>query len=346
MLNFGGIERRLINLAHIQDENEWFFCSIGKGGAAEKEIKRLGKNVKCFDVAFRIPSFVAIWKLYFFFKKYKPDVVHSSGAEANFHGIIAARLAKVPCIVGEEIGVPDQSIRARKVFSFLYNRYCKSIVGNSHAVTDYLTTYNGVIPEKVKKIANPLIFPNLNIKKNKREGSFRIVSVSRLDPIKNIESVIKVLKILVDEGYDIVYWIIGEGDHRKKLEELVVSNDLSGRIVFWGFRENVYEYLCKSDLFILSSHSEGFSNSLVEAMYSGTPVLSTSVGAATEIIEHGVNGWLTKPRDDNALYRTLKNEILETSQDKRIEIGENARMFVRENFSLDQHVVELMNIYR
>lgn len=346
LLDFGGIEKRLTNIAHIQDSNEWYFCAIGKGGVAEKKIISLGKKVVCFNVSYKIPSFAAIRTLYIFFKNQKPDVVHTSGAEANFHGIIAARLANIPCIIGEELGVPAQSFVAREVFSFLYKQFCKCVVGNSNAVTDYLIKFNRVSPSKVIKIPNPLIFPELILFDKKVMEPFKMISISRLEPIKNIESVIRVIKKLVDDGEDIVYHIVGDGGYKKYLQDLTDSLGLSERIIFLGFQENVYYYLQNADLYLLTSHTEGFSNSLVEAMYSGTPVLSTAVGAATEIIQHGINGWLVEPSDDSSLYYTLKNDIFRKEKEVRQQIGRNGKSFVESNYSLEQHIAKLMSIYR
>ena len=82
-LDFGGIESKMANLATHSDDNKWIFCALNKGGFAEKKIVQNKKEVVCFNASYSIPSFRTILKLYFYFKKQKPDVVHCAGSEAN-----------------------------------------------------------------------------------------------------------------------------------------------------------------------------------------------------------------------------------------------------------------------
>jgi len=171
--------------------------------------------------------------------------------------------------------------------------------------------------------------------------TFKLVSVSRLDPIKNIEDVLLVVKKLVDEGYSISYSIVGDGKHRDVLERIV--EQLHIKVSFEGYQNNPYPFLLNGDLFVLNSFSEGFSNSLIEAMFSGTPSLSTKVGAADEIIEDGINGWLINPADKEELYTKIKH-IIALSEKKRREIGCRGKE-VAQNYSLEKHIQQLMVLY-
>ena len=93
-LDYGGIETKMVNLSSIEDKNnDWIYCSLGKGGRAEENILRNGKRAICLKLPHKIPNITTIFKLYKFIKSEGPDVVHTSGEEANFHGVIAAKMA-------------------------------------------------------------------------------------------------------------------------------------------------------------------------------------------------------------------------------------------------------------
>src|SRR5690554_1111084 len=109
LLNFGGQERKYISFTEIPDllHHEYVFAAIGYGGYAEITLKERGFEVHVLNCNFSIRNFFNIWTVYKLIKKVKPDVVHTAAAEANFHGIIAAKLAGVKTIIGEEIGIPN-----------------------------------------------------------------------------------------------------------------------------------------------------------------------------------------------------------------------------------------------
>ncbi|GEC79212.1 glycosyltransferase [Flavobacterium aquatile] len=344
-LDFGGIESKMANLSSLSDDNEWIFCSIGKGGTAEKKIIQNKKEVICFNYSFKIPSIITITKLYFYLIKQKPDVFHSAGSEANFHGIIAAKLAKVPVIIAEEIGIPSHSKFAIIIFNFIY-KLCDFVVGESQSVIDNLKHDYYVNHNKLKVISNFAIFKNYEtdlVPNNNLE--FKIVTVSRLEPVKNIEGIIKVIYKLKNENYKIKYTIVGDGNSVEVLKELLNRLKLENEIEFVGFQEDTQKYYLNSDVYILNSFSEGFSNSLLEAMYLKRMCITTNVGAATEMIQNDINGWIIQVNDENELYQKIK-KCIEINSETRKSIEDNAKSTVVDNFSLQNHINKLMQLYK
>ena len=345
-LDFGGVERRLANIAHHQDKNEWVFACFDRKGIAAKEIESQGKRVENLNTKASIYSIGTLWKTYRFLKKEKPDVMHTSGAEANFHGILAAKLAGVPTIIGEEIGTPNHSKKAQMIFSFVY-KFADYVIGNSQAVLNVVHKLDKVPRKKLVKIANPVLFkeiipsPDLSFPSE----SFNIISVSRLEKVKNIEGVLSVMKSLKDTDYKVHYWIIGSGVIEEDLRKLVASLNLSDFVTFLGFKNNPLSYVQQADLYLLNSFTEGFSNSLAEAMYSKTPSLSTRSGAAEEIISDGVNGFLTDVADNELLYNNLI-KIISLPSEQLKSIGERGHETIVQNYSLKKHIERLMEIYK
>lgn len=345
-LDFGGVETRLATISHVQDENEWVFVCMNREGRAAKIIRENHKKLINLKVKPSIYSLGTFWSIYQTIKKEKPDVIHTSGAEANFYGILVAKLAGVPKIIGEEIGTPNHSKKAQLIFSLVY-RFADFVVGNSQAVLDVVHRLDKVPMKKLKKIDNPILFKDLgNYKRNEAANEFRMIMISRLEPVKNIEGVLNVFsRIKNDIEMNVKLIIAGSGQSETLLNQKVKDLGLENEVEFLGFINDPYPYLANADLYILNSHSEGFSNSLVEAMYSKTPSLSTAVGAAPEIIEDGVNGFLTPANDEEALYQKLKS-ILGMSKERLSEIGLSGHEKIVQNFSLENHITELMKIYR
>ena len=114
-LDFGGVESHMETLATHAGESSMrlMFCAIGGGGSVARRMTAAGADVVCMDKPIRLPCLSAIAGLYRMFRRTRPLVVHTHGAEANVCGLIAAWLARVPVRVGEEIGMPDHGRKAR-----------------------------------------------------------------------------------------------------------------------------------------------------------------------------------------------------------------------------------------
>ncbi len=347
LLDFGGIETKMANLSTYNDKvNDWVYVALGKGGEAEKKIRANGKRTQVLGFDYKIPSVKTLWKFYKFLKKEKPDVLHTSGAEANFFGFFAGKLAGVPKIIVEEIGVPNQSSVARKIFRFIFNN-ADFAVGESKVVVDHFVSTYQLNTDKAKVVSNFGLFQYdfSQLIVQKEESIFNILMISRLEKVKNIEGVINVVARLCEKtSRNIKLTIAGSGVLEEELKKKVKEMKLQNQIHFLGFIGDPYPHLLNADLYILNSHSEGFSNSLVEAMYSKTPSLSTAVGAAPEIIEDGINGFLTPANDEEALCNKLK-AIIALPKEKLQEIGLAGHEKIVKNFSLENHVNALMKIY-
>lgn len=115
----------------------------------------------------------------------------------------------------------------------------------------------------------------------KSDDVFRLLSVGRLDPIKGYDRLITAMKHLPPHAH---LRLLGEGEHRTQLEQLVTEAGLNDRIEMPGFTEAVAEEMANADLFVLSSHSEGNCVALIEALFYAPLAVSTPVGAAEEVL--------------------------------------------------------------
>jgi glycosyltransferase involved in cell wall biosynthesis len=137
--------------------------------------------------------------------------------------------------------------------------------------------------------------------------------------------------------------VVGDGESKQELEEQARALGLGRRIVFAGFRGDVPDLLSEAFLSVLPSLSEGTSNTLLESMAAGIPVIATSVGGNPEVIQDGISGLLVPPRDPAALAaaatRLLENE------DLALRLGRAGMQRVSELFSIEGSVQATENLY-
>lgn len=344
-LDFGGVESRavILNSFFNKDTSDFLFIAISHGGKAAEDINLAGGKVIVLNSKAFIPSIKAIVSLYRQFKKNQPDVVHTRGAEANFHGLIAAWLARVPVRIGEEIGIPSHSVKAKLLFKFCY-LFAHKVVGISNAVTNWLIESGEVPASKAVKIYNPVIIPQARGDEDIPTGRFRIGFVGRLEPVKNPLALVEALAIIVKKEIDAELWIVGDGSQKQALLGLASTYGVSERVILHGFQDQPDNFVRHCHLYVQPSISEGFGLALVEAMGCAVPVLATAVGGAPEIIRDGETGWLVKQTDPEALANKLI-ELLTLSKDELIAVGKRGRESVETRFEPASYIAELESLY-
>ena len=141
-------------------------------------------------------------------------------------------------------------------------------------------------------------------------GNRLVISTAcRLDVEKNLPVLIKAFALLRRE-ISAKLWIIGDGPERPRLESLSAGLNMKDDVVFWGFKENPYKYIKRSDVFVHTSLFEGFGNTIIEAMACGIPVVATDCPfGPSEIINNMENGILVPVSDEFALMQALKTVL-------------------------------------
>ncbi|WP_438434855.1 glycosyltransferase [Gorillibacterium sp. sgz500922] len=124
----------------------------------------------------------------------------------------------------------------------------------------------------------------------REEGETVILSIGRLHAQKAFETAIAACRRLIDRGHRVRWFVIGEGEERGKLEELIAKNGLAGRFVLLGLKANPYPYLKQADLYVQTSRYEGKSIAIDEAKILGKPIVVTNFSTARDQIAHGVDG--------------------------------------------------------
>lgn len=348
-LDFGGLEQRvrltLLAFRSIPDVNLKVVV-LGRGGRVSDELRREGLNPLVLQRNIKIPNVPLIYRLYRIIKSFRPDVVHCSAAEANFHGLIAAWIGKVPLRIGEEIGFPDHGLFWKYVFKTVYS-IAHKVIAISNPVSRKLTEWGEIREEKIQVIFNPVkIFGTYDdFPTNKEQDPFVFIITCRLVPVKNMKMLIAVFAELVNHYSNrrLFLHIVGDGPERTELKALSRALGVENAVQFKGYQEDVSPYLMKADAFVLPSFSEGFSISMVEAMLCSLPCIITKNGGPSEVIKDEKTGFLIDPHNQEGLLKAMERIIVMKDED-RAAMGKLARIDA-ERFSLDNYVCELRKLY-
>jgi glycosyltransferase involved in cell wall biosynthesis len=200
---------------------------------------------------------------------------------------------------------------------FFYPK-ASGIVTVSNGAGNFLSQITGLKRELINVIYNPIVGKLENkkyeIPKEPKDWCIgnhkRILSVGALKEVKDFKTLLEAFALIHNE-IDIRLLILGEGELRENLESLVKDLNIENKVFFPGFLKETYKYYQYADLFVLSSINEGLPTVLIEALYNGTPVVSTdSPTGPREILLDGALGKLVPVRNAKALAKSIKLSLL------------------------------------
>jgi sugar transferase (PEP-CTERM/EpsH1 system associated) len=314
-LAIGGLENGILNLVNAprRDQCHAVICMTGGGAnrgrvSLDVPVVELGKS-EGHDVR----TFSRLVRL---LRRLRPDIVHSRNW-ATFDAVVAARLARVPVVVhgehGREFSDPEgrnlRRNRLRRFLAPLVNRF----VAVSEDLRRWLVQDVGIPASKVVRIHNGVDTgcyvpgdPGPARDALDLPSSRPVVgTVGRLNPVKDQAGLVRAFARVRSEYPDALLVIAGEGPCRDELRGLVVSLRIAPHVRFLGERHDVPTILRAFDVFVLPSIAEGISNTILEAMAVGLPVVATRVGGNSELVEEGVTGHLVPRSDPEALASAI-----------------------------------------
>jgi glycosyltransferase involved in cell wall biosynthesis len=176
-----------------------------------------------------------------------------------------------------------------------------------------------------------------------------VVHVAGLRPVKDQSTLLHAWRKVMDSrnrssAHDALLLIVGEGECRGQLGALAQELQISGGVRFLGQRRDLEDLLPTSDIFVLSSISEGLSFAILEAMACALPVVATRVGGNDELVEDGGTGILTPPRDSAALAAALVGLLDDPG--RRIQMGERGRRFVEQRHDAVRSAERYVGLYQ
>jgi len=362
----GGSERQAVQLARLLLEGRRcnvFVATLDYDGVLLDEMNRLGLTE---IPEFRLNSFYdlhaarQVWRFAQYLKRHQIDVVHTHDFYTNVFGMAAAALARVPVRIASrrESSVRPASQRFVERCSY---RAAHAVIANCEDVRAQLLTervpaqkvrtiYNGIDPARVQapQAEKQEILASLNLPQSARFVT--IVANMRVharhpEPacLKDHPTFLRAARHVHQNFPEAAFIIAGEGELKETTQELARDLGIEHRTFFIGRCQDVGAVLSISDVCVLTSRSEGFSNSILEYMAAGRPVVSTDVGGAREAIVHGETGYLSPVGDHDRIAEHIMSLLSNPDQAHRM--GESGRLVVNEKFSCVKQLQNVESVY-
>lgn len=328
----GGAEQAMAQLAQYMKEHqaEVRVLSLHTPGAVANQLIKKGFQVDTLDMQ-SIPTPGQVWKLRQIIKTFQPDIVHAM----LYSAIELCRLVRYTCKF-TLVTTPHFDMSRQPYMLQALDRTLKSLdkisFAESLSTAQYLIGHQKYLKSKVYLLPNSIDrkrfarnFEKRQMVRTKWGVSLRetvFICVARLSPEKNHITLLKAFKQMLSKHPQARLVLVGDGPERENIELFVSSNDLTGKVILEGQRQDVSAFLSGADVFVLSSNVESLPLSLLESMAAGLPALVTNVGDIPRFVEHGQSGFICKP-GDNTLLCCVMTELA-VNEPLRKKMGERA----------------------
>ncbi|NOY63315.1 MAG: glycosyltransferase [Gammaproteobacteria bacterium] len=347
----GGLENGVVNIVNGLNNDKFSssVCCLKQRGEFADRIE--DKNVSIIEMEMAPGNdYRLAFRMARHFRKTGVDIVHTRNQKAFLYGFVAAKLAGVKAIIHSEHGRQFPGKLHYAKLQRLFSRYTDAIVSVSDDLRQQLdhhfnipkarieVIYNGVVMERFADLDRSTARKKLAI----RDNTIVIGAVGRLAEVKNYFSLLKAANEL-GEDFDILVLMVGDGPDREALENYAHQHMAPGAVRFMGHQDRVEVFMPAMDIFVLPSWSEGISNTLLEAMAAGVPIVASNVGGNKEIV----------PRSAGALYpagdvRQMVRELAAVCRDPacRQAMGLAGKNWVAGHFTLKKMIDQYEALYQ
>jgi glycosyltransferase involved in cell wall biosynthesis len=349
---------QLTRLLHESGKHRLFLASLNDEGPLRSEVEKLGfYDIPSFPLQnfYNLNAARQLSRLASFLRKNKIDLVHAHDFYTNIFGVAAARLAGVrACIASRRETEGLRSPAKRWVERRAFNA-AGAVVANAEAIRRQLIG-EGLPADKVVTIHNGLnvahVTPRFNAQRAELLQSFNLPSGRRFVTIvanmrhvmKDQASFLRAAQLTRAALPDTSFILAGEGEQMSSLQQLAAELGLADSAFFIGRCNRIADLLAISDVCVLSSKGvEGFSNSILEYMAAGRPVVATDIGGAREAVVNDETGYVVKPEDFEAMAAHLIS-LLRDPQ-RALAMGAQGRRRVLEQFSCEAQLKRVEELY-
>ena len=358
--NQGGSERQALQLTRLLHESGLYEVRL----ACLSPEGSLRASIDDLDFG-EIPSFPltsfydrnAVTQLRRFarwLKSARIDILHTHDFYTNVFGMAGGRLARLPVRIASMRETSEMRSAAQAhVQRFVYS-LSHHIVANSNAVREKLIA-DGTSAEKVTVVYNGLDLKRLDTSASRSQSLARLglpadeqrrfisIVANMRHEVKDYPMFLRSARQVKEAIPDAAFLLAGEGELSDSLHALARELCIHDSTYFLGRCENVAELLSISEACVLSSKAEGFSNSILEYMAAGRPVVVTDVGGAREVVREGETGYLVRSGDDAAMAERLI--WLLRDPEKARSMGAKGRRVVEEKFSCKAQLARTEELY-
>lgn len=347
----GGRERRLVELLfYLKKQVNYEICLVLTEESMEYTYVR-NLQISLHIIKRKLTKYdpSMFYRFYRIAKQFKPDIIHSWSMMTTWYSIPTKLLLKKPLLanlIADSKDISKMSIIKRFFFQVDF-KFADVILGNSKAgfnaygMRDNDRTYliyNGVRLERFSRV--------IDIEKTKKKlnikARFIILMVASASKNKDYDLFLDIAGQINSANRDVLFLGVGDGSELERLNRRIACEHIKN-VNLVGRRNDVEELCALADICLLLTHGEGISNSIIEYMATGKPVITTdAVGGSREIIEDGKSGYIMQSKEDLVAKITelLNNEKL------RQKLGERGRNIIYEKFAIEKMGKEYEILYK
>ncbi len=360
-LGVGGLENGVVNLINHMPADRYRHAIVCLQGYTDFRKRLKQDNVEIYDMAKQDGHDLGLYvRLFRIFRQLRPAIVHTRNLSALEVQVVAA-LAGVRGRVHGEHGRDIYDLYGKNKKYNLLRKLIRPFVGHYIAVSkdlqNWLMDTVGVMRDKASQIYNGVDNIRFCPSHAPREylgppGFFHddniiIGSVGRMVAVKDYPNLVQAFLILLELApalrNRLRLLIVGDGEARTTCLQLLDQQGAGQLAWLPGERADIPELMAAMDIFVLPSLGEGISNTILEAMATGLPVIATRVGGNLELVHEGTTGFLVPPADPDAMAHALLNYVRDA--DQRHAHGHAARTIIDRQFSLDAMVQGYLSVY-
>lgn len=319
-LGQGGAEKVLVNLVNHMDRRKFDITvmSLFGGGVNEQFLKKEIRYIKVFrkmipgnSKLMKLLTPVQLHKL-FIKENYDIEVSYLEGPSARIISGCQNLSTKKICWIHsnhfsmDEVAASfrntEEATKCYKKFDkiicvsqYMRNNFCQWMPVEKKCDVLYNTVESGTI-RALSEEQTQAIDPD----------AVKLVAVGSLKEVKGFDRLLNVVRLLKEKGYQLHLYLLGIGPLEKDFRTYITQNGLQNYVTLMGYQTNPYKFVAKCDLFVCSSHSEGFSTAVTEALIVGTPVCTTDVSGMKEMLGEKNEYGVVVENDEMALYEGIK----------------------------------------
>jgi L-malate glycosyltransferase len=355
-LHVGGAEMLAARLGRqLRSECHFVYVCLDEAGTLGEELREEGFSVEVLGRRKGV-DWRCARRLANILRSAQVDLVHAHQYTPFFYGQFARLFYRQPAVLFTEHGrhFPDFPRLKRKIANRLLLERRDRVVGVGQAVRQALIDNEGIPDHRVGVIYNGIDADGFHCELADKgparralgmaADDFVILLVARLDYLKDHATALRTMKRVVRKCPKAKLILVGEGPEQARIEELMKEHLLDAHVSFLGLRKDISRLLNASDLFLLTSISEGIPLTVLEAMAAGLPVVATSVGGVPEIVEKDQTGLLARSGDDVCLAEHILR--LAASPELCGAMGRRGRERARTVFSESRMHARYLELYR
>jgi len=361
--HIGGLENGVVNLINRMPADRYRHVVIALADCDADFCARITRPDVDFISLHKAPGhgiklFPRVYRL---LRQLAPSIVHTRNLAA-LEMTVPAKAARVPVRIHGEHGWdtsdPGGVSRKYRLLRRLHAPFVTQYIALSGQLSSYLTQGVGISPARVTRICNGVDVSRFangasraalpDVPEGFLEPSSLVFgTVGRLQAVKDQVNLVRAFAQWRAGGSAAAQAarlvLVGDGPLRPLVESEIADAGLNGVVWLAGARDDVPAWMAAMDCFVLPSQAEGISNTLLEAMACGLPVVATDVGGNGELVADGTTGWLVPPNDPLALAGAMARLAEDPAMRQRMAVAGRAR--AEAEFSLEAMVSAYMGVY-